>query len=252
MSQVVAEMPDGAEACVLPEGYGYRPARVPLATMVWWATIDEDSTYTDAANEFWGLAFGTRADGTPTATLAGPSTAPRKLVLSAGERAWGVEFAPHTFLRGLDVKPINELRELETDGRWFVLAGTRYPAPSLDGLERLVQQLATQGVLVADPLVERALSERHFVGSERTVRRQMAGTVGLGRKNVEQLRRAREAYRLLQSGLPAAEAAVAAGYTDQSHMTRDFRLFAGATPGQILRSGMSPFDSREVGGSEVG
>lgn len=35
----------------LPAGYGYRPARVPLATIVWWASIDRDSSYTDAANE---------------------------------------------------------------------------------------------------------------------------------------------------------------------------------------------------------
>lgn len=232
----------------LPPGYGYRPARVPLATMVWWASIDQDATYTDAANEFWGLAFGIGADGAPTATLAGPSTGPREMVLTAGERAWGVEFAPHVFLRGLDVKPVDELRELETDGSWFVLAGTRYPVPALDGVERLVEQLATQGALVADPLVEQALRGRPVPGSERTARRYVASTVGLGRKNVEQVRRAREAYRLLQSGMPAAEAAVAVGYTDQSHMTRDFHLFAGATPGQILRGEMTPFDSREAAG----
>lgn len=168
--------------------------------------------------------------------------------LCAGGRAWGVEFAPHVFLRGLDVKPVDELRSLDTDGSWFVLAGTRYAVPTLDGLERLVGHLAAQGALVADPVVERALRQ-DGTGAERTVRRYVAGTVGLGRKNVEQLRRAREAYRLLQSGMPAAEAAVAAGYSDQSHMTRDFRLFAGATPGQILRGEMTPFDSREVADS---
>ncbi len=236
-------------AAQIPEGYGYRSARVPLATIVWWARIDEDSSYTDAANEFWGLAFGVLADGTPTATLAGPSTVPRKMALPAGERHWGIELAPHVFLRGLDVKPVDELRHFETDGSWFVLAGTRYAVPTLEGLERLVQQLVTQGTLVADPVVERALRQRPVVGSERTTRRQVAGTVGLGRKKVEQVRRAREAYRLLQEGMSAAEAAVAAGYGDQSHMTRDFRLFAGATPGQILRGEVTPFDSREVAGS---
>lgn len=235
----------------VPAGYGYRPAVVPLATIVWWASIDQDASYTDAANEFWGLAFGVRADGTPNATLAGPSTTPRTMELRAGERAWGIELAPHVFLRGLDVKPVNELRELETDGTWFVLAGVRYAVPTLDGLERLVQHLVSQGTLVADPLVERALRQQPVPGSERTARRHVTGTVGVGRKNVAQLRRAREAYRLLAEGTPAADAAVAAGYTDQSHMTRDFRLFAGATPGQILRGRMTPFDSRDAGPSTV-
>ncbi|WP_454293957.1 helix-turn-helix domain-containing protein [Salana multivorans] len=229
----------------IPDGYGYRPARTPLATIVWWASIDSDATYTDSANEFWGLAFGIRADGTPTATLVGPSLAPRTMDLPSGERAWGVELAPHVFLRGLAVKPVDEMRDLETDGEWFVLAGTRYPVPGPDGMERLVEQLAGQGALVAEPLVQRALAKERVAGSERTVRRHVVAAVGLGPKNVEQLRRAREAYRLLQAGMPAAEAAVAAGYTDQSHMTRDFRLFAGATPGQILRGEVTPFDSRD-------
>lgn len=147
----------------IPEGYGYRPATGSLATIVWWASIDRDSSYTDAANEFWGLAFGILADGTPTATLAGPSTAPRELELPAGERHWGIEFAPHVFLRGLDVKPVDELRLLETDGSWFVLAGTRYAVPGLDELERLVGHLAARG----HSSRTRASSGRYGIGTSR-------------------------------------------------------------------------------------
>nr|WP_310206490.1 helix-turn-helix domain-containing protein [Paenarthrobacter nitroguajacolicus] len=39
------------------------------------------------------------------------------------------------------------------------------------------------------------------------------------------------ARRLLLDGRPAAEAAVEAGFHDQSHLTRHFRRVLGTTPG---------------------
>ncbi len=45
-------------------------------------------------------------------------------------------------------------------------------------------------------------------------------------------RRARRAKDLIQAGTPIAEAAVAAGFADQAHLTRRFKAVFGFTPGQ--------------------
>lgn len=226
--------------------YGYRESRSPHVNLVWWAEIDEDSTYVDAANEFWGLSFGEGAvGGAMTATLIGPTTDPRTLDMRAGERAWGVELAAHVFVRGLAKSHlVGELRPLDTDGAWFELAGIRLPIPDLDGLEYLVGVLLRQGVLVADHRVAAALSGDGGRWSERTLHRSVAETTGLGRKRIEQLRRARTAYALLQEGLSLAEAANAAGFADQAHMTRAFTALAGQSPARILAAEASPFESR--------
>lgn len=225
-------------------GYGYRPSDSPLATILWWAEVEEDFTYTEAASEYWGLSFGIEADGVTAATLIGPATRPRLLSMTAGERHWGVELPPHVFLRRTGHKPLDELRPLPCDGAWFELGGVRFPVPELDGLETLLAQLAGQGVLVEEPAVAEALAGDDVPSSERNLRRQFQAAAGVRRGQISQLQRARRAYLLLQSGLTIAEAAAEAGYADQAHMTRAFRAFDGATPKQILDPGPGPFDSR--------
>lgn len=225
--------------------YGFRESGSPHVALVWWAQIDEDGDYADAANEFWGLAFGVLPDGRPSATLIGPSLEPRVLHLLAGERGWGVELAAHVAIRRLDKRRLlGQMRPLETDGRWFELAGVRLPVPEVDALEDLVEVLLRQGVLRADDGVAAALGGRPVPYSRRSLHRHVTGATGMGPKKVAQLQRARTAYALLQSGWSLAAAAAEAGFTDQAHMTRAFTALAGASPARILAAAPSPFDSR--------
>ena len=46
--------------------------------------------------------------------------------------------------------------------------------------------------------------------------------------------RVETAKRLLDRGQPVVEAALAAGFADQSHLTRHFKRIVGVTPGQYL------------------
>lgn len=230
-------------------GYEYRESASPLVSVVWRSQAEEDGSYVDAANEYWGLAFGTGREAPFEAVLIGPSLTTRELEIRAGDDNWGVEFRAHVFLHRvpkLDV--LGEMRQLPTDGRFFELGGVRFPVPSYDTMEDLVAAMVGQGVLTASSELARALAGEDAGYSERQLQRRFSAEVGLGRKQVEQLQRARRAYGLLQAGRSIAEAAVEAGYADQAHLTRAFRLIAGRTPARILAGTADEFASRPSGG----
>ena len=105
------------------------------------------------------------------------------------------------------------------------------------------------GPVIGDPAVvvaARALSRGVRVGEvssalgmlPRTLRRRFVAQVGLPPKRFARVQRLRRVARQLDGQTQADWAAVAAehGYSDQSHLTDDFRDLAGVTPGEYLRS----------------
>ena len=70
--------------------------------------------------------------------------------------------------------------------------------------------------------------------SSRQNRRRFADSVGLSPKRMERIQRLQAAMSGLRLG-GLAEAALAAGYYDQAHFTREFREFTGQTPAQFRR-----------------
>lgn len=218
--------------------YEQRLSDSSLVHCVWRASADVDGDLTVGAREFWGLGFTRRQDGRLLAEIAGPAIEARRMEWFAGDEYWGADLECHVFWRGLDkFALLGALMPLAVDGVYVDLAGVRYPIPDYDQVEAMVASMAAQGVLVADPLVARALAGETPALSERSVQRRFRSAAGLGRKQIVQVRRARHAYTLLQQGRPIVEAAVEAGYSDQAHMTRAFRVFAGQTPRQILLGG---------------
>ena len=73
--------------------------------------------------------------------------------------------------------------------------------------------------------------------TRRTLERRFHDEVGLSPKTLHRVLRFRRAFRLIQD-LPRAMArvAAAAGYADQPHMIREFRRFAGETPGRFFQA----------------
>jgi AraC-like DNA-binding protein len=135
---------------------------------------------------------------------------------------------------------------LSVGGFGIELAGVRFPVEPPERMEHLVEALVAQGVLLADPTIARALAGEDIGYSERNTQRVVSAAAGLGRKRVEQLRRARQAYALLRAGASLTDAAVQAGYSDQAHMTRSFGSMAGRSPAKILAEKVDPFVSRPV------
>lgn len=74
--------------------------------------------------------------------------------------------------------------------------------------------------------------------SQSSLERHFSIAVGASPKTLSRLARLQHVCHLWDRGLSLTEIAHAAGYTDQSHLTRDFRAFTDATPTEFFRSGL--------------
>lgn len=100
------------------------------------------------------------------------------------------------------------------------------PAPEVVWVWQRLQ--ATHGnVAIGALAAEVGWSRRHLVN-------RFHAQVGLPPKTVARILRFEELLRRLPTATRGARVAVECGYYDQAHMNRDFREFAGTTPGEYL------------------
>jgi AraC-like DNA-binding protein len=179
-------------------------------------------------------------------TVAGPDTgawisktAPGALVVGARFRAGAGQ--------ALGV-PLEELRDVRVplDDLGLDLRGDLDQAAAPGAVARLALRLAAAtppdpavqaaARLLGDPgrRVEEIASSLGF--SDRQLRRRFLATVGYGPKTLQRILRMR---RFLDSAGAddLARGALAAGYSDQAHLTREVRALTGLTPGAIARRG---------------
>lgn len=206
-----------------------------LINCVWHAVVEQDGVYTDAANEYWSLGFARHTNGSFSVDLFGPSLQPRTLDGHKGEEYWGVEFRAHITIKGVQKKSIlNANVRLAVTGNYVNIGGQPYKIPMFDDLAAFTERLEADGVITSNDQVYRALQGDETGLSERSRQRHVVHATGLTKKQIEQLRRARQAYYLLQNGNSPTEAAMLAGYADQPHMTRSLKLLRGETPAHII------------------
>jgi AraC-like DNA-binding protein len=78
----------------------------------------------------------------------------------------------------------------------------------------------------------------------RHLHREMVADIGLGPKTVARIARLRRAIALLRtSSRPLAQVAVAAGYCDQAHMTREFSALRAPSPARLKKWRESDFNN---------
>ena len=95
-------------------------------------------------------------------------------------------------------------------------------------LERALQRLAQPSE--HDDRADVAVAARTVGLSERQLERLFLERVGISPKRYARLRRFELARRLVAAGQALGDVAYAAGYADQAHLTREFRVFSGTTP----------------------
>jgi len=181
------------------------------------------------------------------ARIAGPDTRPQPTVVPAGAVITGVRLAPGAAAAALGV-PADDLRDLRVtlEELWGAAgreAGERAGDDRLALLGALARRfreaapdprvLAAARRLAGAPGTRvPALAEALGLG-ERQLRRRFTEGVGYGPKTFARIARFRAAVDLLHGGAAPAEAAYAAGYADQPHLTREVVALAGRTPAAL-------------------
>jgi AraC-like DNA-binding protein len=117
---------------------------------------------------------------------------------------------------------------------WAVLIGFLR-----DAARRSLPRTAMLGqlcTLFARPGASVGAAARELSMSTRSLERRFSESVGLAPRHFIRIARVAAAADLLRSRSPSlAGVAQAAGYADQSHFTREFRVLAGVTPGEYRR-----------------
>ena len=80
--------------------------------------------------------------------------------------------------------------------------------------------------------------------SERQLRRRFADAVGYGPKTLARVLRFQRFLALAGAGEDLARLALAAGYADQAHLTRETRRLAGRTPLELVTARANPAGER--------
>jgi AraC-like DNA-binding protein len=178
------------------------------------------------------------------ATVAGPDTgawisktAPGALIVGARFRAGagqalGVPLEELRDLRiPLDALGLDPHRELDQAAAPEALARLALRLAAATPPDPAVQEAAR---LLRDPggRVEEIAASLGF--SDRQLRRRFLVTVGYSPKTLQRILRMRRFLDAVSAD-DLAGGAIAAGYADQAHLTREVRALTGLTPGEIAR-----------------
>jgi AraC-like DNA-binding protein len=209
-------------------------ARSPLVERVWQTQSVPEESFIAVAVSQWEMVV-TRQHGRAALTVLGPSTRATTAPIPEDAEFFGIQFSIGTFMptlppgalidRGITLSPSAR------SSAW--LDGYRIELPDRDDVDSFIAALVRRDLLVRDPLVAAAVDGHAHDLSARSVERRVSRATGLTRGGIRQIRRAERAVTMLSQGATPIDVAVAAGYSDQPHLTRSLRRFAGETPAQI-------------------
>ena len=208
---------------------------------VWAAECDSRTDFSSIASVNPGIGF-VRVGGATTVHLRGPETRAATLSCPHDAEYFGADFRLGAYLPMFAPARLANLQDVVLpilpDGR-ILLDGRAWEMPTPQNLDVFIDRLRRAGLLVFDPLIE----ELQLGGPvrslpERTAQSRFVRAVGLSRRKLQLIERARHAARLLRAGAAIADVVSGAGYYDQPHLTRVLRQLIGHTPAELVRGGM--------------
>jgi len=167
---------------------------------VWAAKCDTPTDFSSIASVHPGIGF-VRVGGATTVHLRGPQTRATTLSCPRDAEYFGADFRLGAYLPMFPPARLANLQDamlpVLPDGR-IALDGRAWEMPTPQNLDVFIGRLARAGLLVFDPLVEE-LGHGGPVRAvpERTAQSRFVRAVGLSRRKLQLIERARYAARLL-------------------------------------------------------
>ena len=212
-----------------------RPSDSSYIDKVWASQNITDGVYLATQDCSWDIIAYSLPDGTRGVMLTGQATEPADVPYTAGTSSVVVSFAAGAYLPAYPGKKMLGLFEHLPcpDNDHFILAGTQFRIPTFETAEALVDDMVAASVLKMDDVVASILSGDHKALSDRAIQRHFLEVTGLTRKSLEQIRRAQEAVRQLQSGKKPVDVAADAGFTDQAHLAKSLKKIMRRKPSSV-------------------
>jgi AraC-like DNA-binding protein len=214
-----------------------RSSDSPFIQSVTRVKYTDDSIDLEPPDGHWAIVV-LKHHGKTNILHTGTVTKPVKLRFEKDDEYIGISFKPSAFLTRFPAQQmVNTGMYLpQVDKRKFRLGDSAWEIPTFDNAEALANQLVNQGLLATDDIVETILKDLPKAFSIRSMQRHFMQTTGIALKYFRQIQRAHQASQLLQTGSTPLDAALAAGYYDQAHMTNSLKKLIGKTPTEIIQS----------------
>lgn len=206
----------------------------------WTATCGSPTDFSSIASVTSMIVFA-RIGGTTTVHVRGPETKATMLSCPPEAEYLGADLRLGAYLPMFPPGRVANLQDAVlptlSDSR-FLLDGRAWEMPTPQNVDVFVDRLQRAGLLAFDPLVdELAYGDTDGAVSERTAQSRFVRAVGLSRRKLRLIERARHAARLLRAGARISDVVADAGYFDQPHLTRALRHLIGYTPAEVARGG---------------
>jgi hypothetical protein len=208
---------------------------------VWTGRCDSPTDFSSIVSIGPGIGFA-RIAGITTVHLRGPVTKATTLSCPCDSEYFGTDFRLGAYLPMFPPAGLADGRDhvLPTlsDGR-ILLDGQAWEVPTPQNVDVFIDRLERAGLLVVDPLIDELWHGGAVRGvPERTAQSRFLRAVGLSRRTLQVIERARYAARRLRAGAAIADVVCDAGYYDQPDLTRSLRRLIGHTPVDVARGGM--------------
>jgi AraC-like DNA-binding protein len=217
-----------------------RASDSPFIHSVYQARSIGGGSFTSTAESHWEIVV-TRQKGNITFSIRGPETKASPAPIPRDAEFLGVIFEHGLYMPMLPGKWLadHEIHVPASGRRSFQLFGDTWEIPTFENVDTFVDRLLRRNLLSFDRIVADVLRGKMHDLSVRSIQRRFLHVTGLTYKGIQQIERAHNAVKLLQSGMSIAEAAVRSGYFDQAHLTHALRRYYGQTPSEIRRQTLS-------------